>query len=211
MKIWIHRLSSDRLFSEAVTVLSHFQMCRFLVVTWFLTQKIEESLPWINVISEGELQQGSWFLQLLHQPQTWATHVWRILLDQSPDAAEEHKPAKCSAVQHCKYSTSAVWIFFPPQLIGGLTCADQCAVVVQRSQVWARQREKSVQFGQIAAEARPRQHRANDDVPQRVANEAVGRRQTAFRQIKLSRWMEKQCLQYCWPAGRHCAIFYNTW
>lgn len=66
-----------------------------------------------------------------------------------------------------------------------LTCADQRAVVVQRSQVGARQREESVQFGQIAAEARPRQHRADDDVPQRVADEAVGRRQTALRERNL--------------------------
>lgn len=40
-----------------------------------------------------------------------------------------------------------------------------------------------MQFGQIAAEARPRQHRADDDVPQRVADEAAGRRHTAFRQV----------------------------
>lgn len=59
-------------------------------------------------------------------------------------------------------------------LCPGFTCADQRAVVVQRSQVWPRQREESVQFGKIAAEARPRQHRADDDVPQRMANEAVG-------------------------------------
>lgn len=34
--------------------------------TWFLTQEIEERFPWINVISEGELQQRSRFFQLLH-------------------------------------------------------------------------------------------------------------------------------------------------
>lgn len=34
--------------------------------TWFLTQEIEERFPWINVISEGELQQRSGFFQLLH-------------------------------------------------------------------------------------------------------------------------------------------------
>lgn len=84
----------------------------------------------------------------------------------------------------------------------GLTCADQCAVVVQRSQVWPWQREESVQFGQIAAEARPRQHRADDDVPQRVADEAVGRRQTTFRERNLQHeWAagKKKCLQRCWP------------
>lgn len=42
-----------------------------------------------------------------------------------------------------------------------------------------------MQLGQIAAETRPRQHRADDDVPQRVANEAVGRRQTTLREINL--------------------------
>lgn len=62
MNIGIDHLSSDRLFSEAVPVLSHFQMCPFLVGTWFLTQKIEESLPWISLISESQLQQGSRFL-----------------------------------------------------------------------------------------------------------------------------------------------------
>lgn len=31
-----------------------------------------------------------------------------------------------------------------------------------------------MQSGQIAAEARPRQHRTDDDVPQRMADEAVG-------------------------------------
>jgi len=45
-----------------------------------------------------------------------------------------------------------------------------------------------VQFGQIAAEARPRQHRADDDVPQRVADEAVGskKRQNTFRAMNLT-------------------------
>lgn len=42
-----------------------------------------------------------------------------------------------------------------------------------------------MQLGQIAAETRPRQHRADDDVPQRVSDEAVGRRQTTFREINL--------------------------
>lgn len=50
-----------------------------------------------------------------------------------------------------------------------------------------------MQFGQIAAEARPRQHRADDDVPQRVADEAVGQRQTTFREISL---------QLEWAAGK---------
>lgn len=50
-----------------------------------------------------------------------------------------------------------------------------------------------MQFGQIAAEARPRQHRADDDVPQRVADEAVGRRQASFREINL---------QLEWVAGK---------
>lgn len=50
-----------------------------------------------------------------------------------------------------------------------------------------------MQFGQIAAEARPRQHRADDDVPQRVADEAVGRRQTTFRERNL---------QHEWAAGK---------
>lgn len=58
------------------------------------------------------------------------------------------------------------------------TCADQRAVVVQRSQVGARQREEGMQPGQVATEARPRQHRADDDVAQGVSDEAVG--QTDF-------------------------------
>lgn len=49
-----------------------------------------------------------------------------------------------------------------------------------------------MQFGQIAAEARPRQHRADDDVPQRVADEAVGQRQTALRERNLRfEWAER--------------------
>ena len=83
---------------------------------------------------------------------------------------------------------------------GGLTCADQSAAVVQRSQVWAGKREESVQFGQIAAETRPRQHRPDDDVPQRVADEAVGRRQTTFSERNSQReWAsgKKQRLQLC--------------
>lgn len=90
----------------------------------------------------------------------------------------------------------------------GLTCADQCAVVVQRSQVWPWQREESVQFGQIAAEARPRQHRADDDVPQRVADEAVGRRQTTFRERNLQHewaaWKKKNASNAA--DLRHCPI-----
>lgn len=50
-----------------------------------------------------------------------------------------------------------------------------------------------MQLGQIAAETRPRQHRADDDIPQRVADEAVGRRQTTFREINL---------QLEWVAGK---------
>lgn len=72
----------------------------------------------------------------------------------------------------------------------GFTCADQRAVVVQRSQVWPRQREESVQFGQVAAEARPRQHRADDDVPQRMADEAAGGGR-AILEMKLSRFQHK--------------------
>ena len=50
-----------------------------------------------------------------------------------------------------------------------------------------------MQFGQIAAEARPRQHRADDDVPQRVADEAVGRRQASFREINLQlEWVARK-------------------
>lgn len=59
---------------------------------------------------------------------------------------------------------------------GPLTCANQSAAVVQGSQVGARQRQECVQFTQVAAEAWPRQHRADDDVPQRVANKAEGQR-----------------------------------
>lgn len=53
------------------------------------------------------------------------------------------------------------------------TCADQRAVVVQGSQMGAGEREESVQPGQVATEARPRQHRADDDVAQGVSDEAV--------------------------------------
>ena len=56
----------------------------------------------------------------------------------------------------------------------GLTRADQGAVVVQGAQVGPGQGEEGVQPGQVAAEAGPRQHRAHDDVPQGVADEAGG-------------------------------------
>lgn len=48
-----------------------------------------------------------------------------------------------------------------------------------------------MEFGQVAAEARPRQHGADDDVPQRVADEAVGRRQTTLRERNLRGRLEK--------------------
>lgn len=48
---------------------------RFLGGTWFLTKVIEERFPGIHVVSEGELQQGSGFLQLLHQPQACRTQT----------------------------------------------------------------------------------------------------------------------------------------
>lgn len=47
-----------------------------------------------------------------------------------------------------------------------------------------------MQFGQIAAEARPRQHRADDDVPQRMADEAAGGGR-AILEMKLSRFQQK--------------------
>lgn len=53
------------------------------------------------------------------------------------------------------------------------TCADQRAVVVQRSQMGAGQREKSVQPCQVATEARPCQDGADDNVAQGVSDEAV--------------------------------------
>jgi len=49
-----------------------------------------------------------------------------------------------------------------------------------------------VQFGQIAAKARPCQHRTDDYVPQRVSDEAVRMRQTTFRERNL---------QLEWAAG----------
>lgn len=54
------------------------------------------------------------------------------------------------------------------------TCADQRAVVVQRSQMGAGQREEGVQPCQVATEARPGQYRADDNVAQGVSNKAVG-------------------------------------
>lgn len=53
------------------------------------------------------------------------------------------------------------------------TCADQRAVVVQRSQMGAGQREESVQPCQVATEAWPCQHRADDNVAQGVSDKAV--------------------------------------
>lgn len=67
--------------------------------------------------------------------------------------------------------------------------------------------------GQIAAKPRPRQHGANDDVPQRVADEAVDRRQTAFTEMyarNSSGWLEKQRLQRCRPLTLQYLIIERT-
>lgn len=51
----------------------------------------------------------------------------------------------------------------------------------------AGQREERVQSGQIAAEARPRQHRADNDVPQRVSDEAVGAQKKKKKALMIER------------------------
>lgn len=110
---------------------------------------VQEGFPQIHVVSEGQLQQGSRLLQLLHQPQAWM------------DTKRRRQAEGRTPHPHPR----------------GLTCADQRAAVVQRPQVRPRQRQEGVQLGQVAAEARPGQHRADDDVPQRMADEAAGRKE----------------------------------
>lgn len=68
-----------------------------------------------------------------------------------------------------------------------LTCADQRAVVVQRSQVWSRQRQEGVQFDQVAAEPGPCQHRPDNHVPQRVTDETEGQERETNRTDKQNR------------------------
>ena len=53
-----------------------------------------------------------------------------------------------------------------------LTHVDESAVVVERAEVGRRQAEERVQLVQVRRQLRPRQHVADDDVAQRVADEA---------------------------------------
>lgn len=59
-----------------------------------------------------------------------------------------------------------------------------------------------MQLGQIAAEARPRQHRTDDDVPQRVSDEAIGPDRNNFQR--------ERNLQPEWAAGRRNKIHTHT-
>lgn len=61
----------------------------------------------------------------------------------------------------------------------GLTCTDQGTVVVQGPEVRPGQRQERVQLAEVIPEAGPRQDRADDNVAQRMANEAG--------------WRQKQC------------------
>lgn len=73
----------------------------------------------------------------------------------------------------------------PPRVAGrgagleGLTCTDQGTVVVQGPEVRPGQRQERVQLAEVIPEAGPRQDRADDNVAQRMANEAG--------------WRQKQC------------------
>ncbi len=62
--------------------------------------------------------------------------------------------------------------------IGVCTCADQRAVIIQCSQVGSRQGQEGVEFTEVTAESGSGQHRADDDVPQRVSDETGKKRQT---------------------------------
>lgn len=55
----------------------------------------------------------------------------------------------------------------------GPTCTDQRAAVVQRPQVRPRQRQEGVQLAEVTPEPGPRQDGADDDVAERVADEAA--------------------------------------
>lgn len=66
------------------------------------------------------------------------------------------------------------------------TCADQRAVVIQRSQVGSRQGQECVEFTEVTAKSGSGQNRANDDVPQRVPDKTAERKQKKSG-IKLSK------------------------
>ena len=56
-----------------------------------------------------------------------------------------------------------------------LTCADQGTVVVQGPQVGPRQWQEGVEFVEVIPEPRPREDWSNDDVAERMADEATER------------------------------------
>ena len=58
-----------------------------------------------------------------------------------------------------------------------LTCADQGTVVVQGPQVGPRQRQEGVEFVEVIPEPGPREDRPDDDVAERMADEAAERRE----------------------------------
>ncbi len=70
--------------------------------------------------------------------------------------------------------------------IGLCTCADQRAVIIQCSQVGSRQGQEGVEFTEVTAESGSGQHRADDDVPQRVSDETGKKRQNFLVSIHCS-------------------------
>lgn len=67
----------------------------------------------------------------------------------------------------------------------GPTCTDQGAAVVQRPQVRPRQRQEGVQLAEVTPEPGPRQDGADDDVAERVADEAA---QAETGRVRVTPW-----------------------
>lgn len=70
--------------------------------------------------------------------------------------------------------------------IGVCTCADQRAVIIQCSQVGSRQGQEGVEFTEVTAESGSGQHRADDDVPQRVSDETGEKEANIFSNFLVS-------------------------
>ncbi len=70
--------------------------------------------------------------------------------------------------------------------IGVCTCADQRAVIIQCSQVGSRQGQEGVEFTEVTAESGSGQHRADDDVPQRVSDETGKKEAKMFSNFLVS-------------------------
>lgn len=77
-----------------------------------------------------------------------------------------------------------------------LTCADQGTVVVQGPQVRPGQRQESVQFVEVIPEPGPSKDRSDDDVAERMANEAGKREIIQVSVTPQTSWWTSACWRH---------------